>query len=205
MHWWILLDMMTQAIELSRKPHVIIATPGRLRDHIQNSPGAVNLSRVKFLVMDEADRLLESTFATELQVIFSALPKKRQTLLFTATLTNAITTLRDSKEKRPFFYQCDMKESTVSTLDQYYTFVPSQVRDVYLAHIVRSEEFKNRSMIIFCGRCEMAELVKTMLEELDIECTALHSQMSQKQRFESLSDFRTEKYKILISTDVGSR
>ncbi|KAI9362366.1 P-loop containing nucleoside triphosphate hydrolase protein [Pilaira anomala] len=188
------MDMMAQALELAKRPHVIIATPGRLRDHIRSSSGAVDLRRCKFLVMDEADRMLSETF--------------RDTLLFTATMTESILALRDAEEdasKRPFVHMCDMSTSTVSTLDQYYVFVPSQVRMVYLAHLLRSEDLKEKSIIIFCGRCSTAELMTVMLKELGIRCTALHSEMTQQQRLDSLGKFRAEVIKILISTDVGSR
>ncbi|KAG1444351.1 hypothetical protein G6F56_010335 [Rhizopus delemar] len=202
------MDMMTQALELQKRPHVIIATPGRLRDHIRSSSGAVNLSRCRFLVMDEADRMLSSTFVPELQVILPLLPKDRQTLLFTATMTESILALKDAEEdpaKKPFVHVCDMSISTVNTLDQYYVFVPSQVKFVYLAHLLLTDDLKEKSVIIFCGRCSTAELVTVMLKELGIRCTALHSEMTQQQRLDSLGKFRAEVVKILISTDVGSR
>ncbi|KAI7906925.1 P-loop containing nucleoside triphosphate hydrolase protein [Cokeromyces recurvatus] len=202
------MDMMKQAIELSKKPHVIIATPGRLRDHIRSSSGAVDLRRCKFLVMDEADRMLSSTFAPELEVILPLLPKDRHTLLFTATMTDSILALRDAEEdpkKRPFVHVCDMSISTVSTLDQFYLFVPSQVKIVYLTHLLRSDDLNDKSIIIFCGRCSTAELITNMLKELGIRCTGLHSKMTQQERLNSLGKFRAEVIKILISTDVGSR
>jgi ATP-dependent RNA helicase DDX49/DBP8 len=202
------LDMMTQAIELAKRPHIIIATPGRLRDHIRSSSGAVDLSRCRFLVMDEADRMLSDTFVPELEVILPLLPAKRQTLLFTATMTDSILALRDAEDdpkKRPFVHMCDMSVSTVNTLDQYYVFVSSQVRIVYLAHLLQTDDLKDKSIIIFCGRCSTAELITVMLKELGIRCTALHSEMSQQQRLDSLGKFRAEVIKILISTDVGSR
>ncbi|KAI8086833.1 P-loop containing nucleoside triphosphate hydrolase protein [Gilbertella persicaria] len=202
------MDMMAQALELSKRPHVIIATPGRLRDHIQSSSGAVDLRRCKFLVMDEADRMLSDTFVPDLQVILPLLPKQRQTLLFTATMTDSILALRDAEEdpqKKPFVHMCNMATSTVNTLDQFYVFVPSQVRTVYLAHLLQSDDLKEKSVIIFCGRCSTAELITVMLKELGIRCTALHSDMSQQQRLDSLGKFRAEVVKILISTDVGSR
>ncbi|KAL0098228.1 P-loop containing nucleoside triphosphate hydrolase protein [Phycomyces blakesleeanus] len=202
------LDMMKQSLELARRPHIIIATPGRLRDHIRSSSGAVNLSRVKFLVMDEADRLLSPTFAPDLGHILPHLPKNRQTLLFTATMTESILALRDAEEdekKKPFVHMCSMDVSTVSTLEQLYVFVPSQVKTVYLAHILRSPDFAEKSVIIFCGRCSTAELITVMLKELGIRCTALHSEMTQQQRLDSLGKFRAEVIKVLVSTDVGSR
>ncbi|KAI8994521.1 P-loop containing nucleoside triphosphate hydrolase protein [Pilobolus umbonatus] len=202
------MDMMTQALELSKRPHVIIATPGRLRDHIRSSSGAVDLRRCRFLVMDEADRMLSSTFVPELEVILPLLPKNRQTLLFTATMTESILALRDAEDdpkKKPFVHICDMSTSTVNTLDQYYVFVSSQVKTVYLAHLLRSDDLKDKSIIIFCGRCSTAEMITIMLKELGIRCTALHSEMSQQERLNSLGKFRAEVIKILISTDVGSR
>ncbi|KAG2176118.1 hypothetical protein INT43_005351 [Umbelopsis isabellina] len=202
------LDMMQQALDLSRRPHVVIATPGRLRDHIQSSSGAADLKRIKYLVMDEADRLLSDTFTEDLEVIFNNIPEKRQTLLFTATMTDSILALSDAEEdpkKRPFLYQCDTSISTVSTLDQSYVFVPSHVREVYLVHVLRSEDFAGKSVIIFCGRCRTAEMITVMLKELGIRCTALHSDMSQQQRLDSLGRFRAEVIDVLVATDVGSR
>ncbi|ORX51919.1 DEAD-domain-containing protein [Hesseltinella vesiculosa] len=198
------MDMMTQALELGKRPHVVIATPGRLRDHLQSSSGAIDLSRVKHLVLDEADRLLTPTFAKELGVIFNAMPEQRQTLLFTATMTDSILALEDTK-KKPFVHVCQGDTKTVATLDQHYLFVPTQVKMLYLNHLLQSPDFENKSAIIFCGRCSTAETITITLKQLGIRCTALHSEMSQQQRLDSLGKFRAEVVKVLISTDVGSR
>ncbi|CAB4380293.1 DEAD-domain-containing protein [Rhizophagus irregularis] len=203
------LDMMSQSLQLSRKPHVVIATPGRLVDHINSSAIAPCLSRIRFLVLDEADRLLSDTFAEDLAVIFDTIPKKRQTLLFTATMTENILQLQDAQEedpnRKPFIYQVKSDISTVSTLSQFYVFIPSHIREPYLTHLLRSEELSNKSTIIFCGRCRTAELLRVMLVELDIRCTSLHSMMSQKERLNSLGKFKAEIVRVLIATDVGSR
>ncbi|RUS25425.1 hypothetical protein BC938DRAFT_472191 [Jimgerdemannia flammicorona] len=197
-------DMMKQALDLSRRPHIIIATPGRLRDHIQSSPNAVHLSRLRFLVLDEADRLLSSTFASDLETILSHVPSKRQTLLFTATMTESILALEHA-DNRPFVHRCNASVSTVATLEQRYVFVPSHVRETYLAYLLRCDEFEGRSTIVFCGRCATAEMVTVMLKELGVRCTALHSQMTQQERLDSLGKFRAEVIKVLVATDVGSR
>ncbi|KAF8930847.1 putative RNA helicase [Dissophora ornata] len=209
------LDMMAQAIALSKRPHIIIATPGRLRDHINSSGDSMNLSKVKFLVLDEADRLLTETFADDLGGILEVLPKKRQTLLFTATMTDAVLELAnpnpeemDSKtpaKPLPFVYQCKTAVSTVSTLTQSYIFIPSHLRETYLTYLLRSEDFAKKSTIIFCGRCRTAETLRVMLRELGIACTALHSEMSQQERLNSLAKFRGGVTSVLIATDVGSR
>ncbi|KAI8353546.1 P-loop containing nucleoside triphosphate hydrolase protein [Mortierella sp. GBAus27b] len=209
------LDMLTQAIALSKRPHVIIATPGRLRDHINSSKDAMHLSRVKYLVLDEADRLLTETFADDLGGILEVLPSKRQTLLFTATMTDAVLELANtnsdstdanaSRRPPPFVYQCKTAVSTVATLTQTYIFISSQLREIYLTYLLRSDEFAKKSTIIFCGRCRTAETIRVMLRELGIACTALHSEMSQQERLNSLAKFRGGITTVLIATDVGSR
>ncbi|KAK4049407.1 putative RNA helicase [Microbotryomycetes sp. JL201] len=126
------MDMMTQAIELGKRPHVVIATPGRLVDLIKSNRGEWSLGRAKFLVLDEADRLLTPTFAPELAFLIDQLPKERQTLLFTATLTDAVMALqkRDPPPGKP------RPITTPATLLQKYVFIPSQVREVYLIYLL---------------------------------------------------------------------
>ncbi|KAI8921101.1 P-loop containing nucleoside triphosphate hydrolase protein [Powellomyces hirtus] len=198
------LDMMTQALELSRRPHVIVATPGRLVDHINSSTDAVNLKRLKFLVFDEADRLLDDTFADDLAVILDQLPKKRQTLLFSATMTEEIKSLNFSSSSKPFTYQCNSRFDTVEKLDQRYVFISSTVRDAYLAHLVKTN-FEGKTMIIFTGKCRTCERLRVMLRELGLKSTALHAQMSQSDRLGSLAKFKGGIVPILLATDVGSR
>ncbi|KAG6860993.1 hypothetical protein C0995_005013 [Termitomyces sp. Mi166 len=134
------MDMMAQALELGNRPHVVIATPGRIVDHLRSSSGEWNLSRVKFLVLDEADRLLTPTFSDELAHLFKALPRDRQTCLFTATLTPSIEALANapprSGKQKPFIYRMTETVETVDTLQQNYLLVPSHVREAYLYHLL---------------------------------------------------------------------
>ncbi|CCM04056.1 uncharacterized protein FIBRA_06215 [Fibroporia radiculosa] len=134
------MDMMTQALELNNRPHVVVATPGRIVDLLKSTAGEWDLSRVKFLVLDEADRLLTPTFAPELSFLFDALPKERQTCLFTATLTPAVESVaqappRPGKQK-PFIHRMVEAVETVDTLQQHYILVPSHVRESYLYHLL---------------------------------------------------------------------
>ncbi|KAJ8326772.1 putative RNA helicase [Batrachochytrium dendrobatidis] len=198
------MDMMSQALELSQKPHVIIATPGRLVDHIRSSSNAIHFKRIRFLVMDEADRLLDDTFSDDLEGILSQLPQKRQTLLFTATMTDEIKELQMSSKTLPFVYECAERYSTVEKLDQQYILVSSNVRDAYLAHIVR-ESLSGKTMIIFASKCRTCETLRIMLKELGLKSTALHAQMPQNDRLGSLAKFKSGIVPILIATDVGSR
>jgi len=134
------MDMIAQAIELNNRPHVIVATPGRLVDHLRSKTGEWDLSRVKFLVLDEADRLLTDTFAEELGYLFENVSRERQTCLFTATWTEAVEKVANAPVKRgkekPFVHRMTDKIETVSTLEQYYVLVPSHVREVYLYYLL---------------------------------------------------------------------
>ncbi|KDQ15431.1 hypothetical protein BOTBODRAFT_31765 [Botryobasidium botryosum FD-172 SS1] len=134
------MDMIKQALELTNRPHVVIATPGRLVDHLNSANGEWDLRRVKFLVLDEADRILTPTFASDLGMIFAALPQERQTCLFTATLTPSIEALaaappRAGKQK-PVLHRDTSSVETVDTLKQHYMLVPSHIREAYLYHLL---------------------------------------------------------------------
>ncbi|GFZ43946.1 ATP-dependent RNA helicase DBP8 [Saitozyma sp. JCM 24511] len=135
------LDMMAQARELDQRPHIIVATPGRLCDLLRSdgiSQG--KLSRVRTLVLDEADRLLTPTFAPELAYLFSQIPPKRQTCLFTATVSDAIMDLANKPpapgKEKPFVYRVESDTMTVAGLKQKYLFLPSQIRDPYLYYLL---------------------------------------------------------------------
>ncbi|KAJ1666667.1 putative RNA helicase [Coemansia sp. RSA 1813] len=131
------VDMVTQAIEMSRRPHIVVGTPGRLADLIESSSDAVHFQRVRYLVLDEADRLLTDTFASDLAVIMREIPKTRNTLLFTATMTPSILTLRN-RSPQPFVHVCKSNIATVASLVQNYIFVPSHVKEAYLVHLLKS-------------------------------------------------------------------
>ncbi|GAA6004069.1 DEAD/DEAH box helicase [Rhodotorula paludigena] len=136
------MDMMKQAIELRKRPHVIIATPGRLVDLIKSNEGEYSLQRVKYLVLDEADRLLTPTFAPELSFLIDQLPphSERQTLLFTATLTDPVLALQEKPQapNKPKVFTHVSRDviTTPAGLTQTYVFVPSQVREVYLTYLL---------------------------------------------------------------------
>lgn len=200
------MDIMSQSLELSKRPHIVIATPGRLVDIIQSCPDTIHFKRIKYLVLDEADRLLTSTFQEDLSVIFDEMPKNngRQTLLFTATMTDEIEQL-SKISKNPFVYtSSNLAEKTPKNLEEKYLFIPSSVRESYLTHILRNE-FKGKTMIIFISKARTCEMLRLMIKELGFKSTALHSSMSQPDRISSLEKFKSQVVPILISTDVGSR
>ncbi|XP_063131258.1 probable ATP-dependent RNA helicase DDX49 isoform X2 [Rattus norvegicus] len=177
------MDMVTQALELSRKPHVVIATPGRLADHLRSS-NTFNMKKIRFLVLDEADRLLEqgcTDFTADLETILSAVPARRQTLLFSATLTDTLKELQGLATNQPFFWEAQATVRTVEQLDQRYLLVPEKVKDAYLVHLVQTfqDQLEDCSIIIFTNTCKTCQILCMMLRKFNFPTVALHSMMKQ--------------------------
>ncbi|KAI3436614.1 hypothetical protein D9Q98_006031 [Chlorella vulgaris] len=201
------LDMAAQARELARRPHVVIATPGRLRGLLaMDAALAQAFSRVRFLVLDEADRLLEPSFESELAVVLGVLPERRQTLLFSATMTKTLVELQKQLLQDAYHFQAYEGLQTAEKLRQQYLFLPAKVKEVYLVHLLgQLEELQCRSAIIFAGTCKGCHLLSVLLEELGIAAVALHSHRPQKARLAALDRFKSGSVPILLATDVASR
>lgn len=203
------MDMVAQALELSNQPHVVVATPGRLADHIRSS-STFSFSRIQFLILDEADRLLEqgcTDFTSDLEVILGALPSRRQTLLFSATLTDTLQELKNIALNQPFFWESASETRTVEELDQRYILTPEKVKDAYLVHLIQSftDEHHDWSIIIFTNTCKNCQVLTMMLRQFNFPTISLHSMMKQKQRFANLAKFKASVFRILIATDVAAR
>lgn len=117
------MDMMSQALILAKKPHILIATPGRLLDHLENTKG-FSLRALKFLVMDEADRILNMDFEVEVDKILKVIPRERRTFLFSATMTKKVKKLQRACLADPVKVEVSTKYQTVEKLQQYYIFIP---------------------------------------------------------------------------------
>ncbi|OIT39172.1 PREDICTED: DEAD-box ATP-dependent RNA helicase 36 [Nicotiana attenuata] len=201
------MDMITQTKTLMQRPHVVIATPGRIKVLIEQNPDIPPVfSRTKFLVLDEADRVLDVGFEEELRAIFHCLPKNRQTLLFSATMTSNLQTLLELSANKAYFYEAYEGFKTVESLKQQYIFIPKNVKDVYLQYILsKLEDLGVRSAIIFVSTCRSCQLLGLLLEELEMEAAALHSYKSQSLRLSALHKFKSGQVPILVATDVASR
>lgn len=114
---------MSQALILAKKPHILIATPGRLLDHLENTKG-FSLRALKFLVMDEADRILNMDFEVEVDKILKVIPRDRRTYLFSATMTKKVKKLQRACLQEPVKVEVSTKYQTVEKLQQYYVFIP---------------------------------------------------------------------------------
>ncbi|KAM5147862.1 putative ATP-dependent RNA helicase DDX47 [Mantella aurantiaca] len=196
------IDMMSQALTLAKKPHIVIATPGRLIDHLENTKG-FNLRSIKYLVMDEADRILNMDFETEVDKILKVIPHDRKTFLFSATMTKKVQKLQRAALKDPVKCAVSSKYQTVEKLQQFYMFIPSKFKDSYLVYILN--ELAGNSFMIFCSTCNNTQRVSLLLRNLGFTAIPLHGQMSQNKRLGSLNKFKAKSRSILLATDVASR
>ncbi|KAK0081727.1 hypothetical protein PV325_011656 [Microctonus aethiopoides] len=203
------MDMVIQAQELAKRPHIVVSTPGRLADHLE-SCDTFSLDRIKFLVLDEADRLLGGHFDDQIKTIFAALPKKRQSLLFSATITDTLEQIKKVTSNTVFEYEAkdDSGVATVKELDQRYVLCPHDARDATLVEVIRtfrSNINENGSIMIFTDTCKSCQLLSMTLNEVGFDNVALHAMIKQRERLISLSKFKSNHARILIATDVAAR
>lgn len=211
-------DMRAQALALAQRPHVVVATPGRLADHILTS-GAdtiAGLRRTRVVVLDEADRLLSAgpgSMLPDIETCLSAMPPshERQTCLFTATLTPEVMEVKSlprAKDRAPV-YVCEVDTEGLAvppTLHQTYLQVPVTYREAYLHTLLLTpRNAAKKSIIVFCNRTATANLLERILRLLDHRVTSLHSSLIQQDRIANLSKFRASVARILVATDVASR
>jgi len=197
------LDMVPQAIALSKKPHIICATPGRLVDHLEKTKG-FSLRTLKYLVMDEADRLLDMDFGPSIDKILKFIPRERRTYLFSATMSSKVESLQRASLRDPVRVSISSnKYQTVSTLKQHYLFIPFMHKDTYMVHMVN--EFAGQSIIIFTRTVYEAQRVAILLRTLGFGAIPLHGQLSQSARLGALNKFRSGARNILVATDVAAR
>ncbi|KAK3301942.1 P-loop containing nucleoside triphosphate hydrolase protein, partial [Chaetomium strumarium] len=211
-------DMRSQAIALAQRPHIVIATPGRLADHIRTSgeDTICGLRRVRFVVLDEADRLLAAngpgSMLPDVEECLGALPPpaERQTLLFTATITPEVMALKSMPRQpgRDPVFVCEVDTDNLAipnTLKQMYFRLQVTHREYYLHTFLLTPANAEKSVIIFCNRTSTADFLHHLLRLLDHRVTALHSKLPQRQRIDNLARFRASAARILVATDVAAR
>lgn len=214
-------DRGKQALELERRPHVVVATPGRLADFVGSegteSEIARALRRVKFVVLDEADRLLadaggRGSMVGDLETCFSVFPKsdERQTLLFTATVTPEVRAMKDMPRAsdRPAVFVCEVDTEDLAvpkTLRQTYQLVNVLHKEKYLHVLLLTPANVKKNIIIFCNRTSTATLLEYMLRLLEHRVTSLHSGLLHQERVSNLARFRARAARILVATDVAAR
>jgi ATP-dependent RNA helicase DDX47/RRP3 len=196
------VDMMSQAIALARKPHIVIGTPGRMVDHLENTKG-FSLGTCKFLILDEADRMLSLDFEEAIDKVLRAVPRMRRTLLFSATMTSRVAKLQRASLVDPVKVEVSSKYGTASTLEQQFILCPHKHKDAHMVSLLN--DHAGQTAILFVATCAAAQRVMLLLRNLGFASIALHSKMSQSRRLGALNAFRAGERTLLVATDVASR
>jgi len=202
-------DQTQQELKISSRPHVVVATPGRLAEILRFDPEGLKkvFRNIQVVVFDEADRILTPTFEPELECILECLPpaSRRQTMLFSATMTESLRVLAEKQLTNVAIVDATNQDGLqANRLRQYYMHLPSIVKRVYLHHLLHSME-PSHGVIIFCSTVESTQRITTMCEMLGFQVACLHSLQSQRRRMVSLLKFKGESVNILIATDVAAR
>ncbi len=195
------MDMKPQTLELKRGVEVLVATPGRLLDHIEAKNAVLN--QVEYVVLDEADRMLDIGFLPDLQRILSYLPKERTTLLFSATFSPEIKRLANSYLKDPITIEVARPNETASTVEQHFYSVGDDDKRRALKQIVRQRGL-TQAFVFVNSKLGCARLARS-LEREGLKTTALHGDKSQDERLKALAAFKAGEVDLLVATDVAAR
>jgi superfamily II DNA/RNA helicase len=195
------MDMKPQTAELKAGVEVLIATPGRLLDHIEAKNAVLN--QVEYVVLDEADRMLDIGFLPDLQRILSYLPKKRITLLFSATFSPEIKRLASSYLQDPVTIEVARSNATASTVEQHFYAVAVDDKRRALVKILR-ERGITQAFVFVNSKLGCARLARS-LERVGLKTTAFHGDKSQDERLKALESFKKGEVELLVCTDVAAR
>jgi superfamily II DNA/RNA helicase len=195
------MDMKPQVAELKRGVEVLVATPGRLLDHIEAKTAVLN--QVEYVVLDEADRMLDIGFLPDLQRILSYLPKQRTTLLFSATFSPEIKRLAASYLQDPITVEVARSNATAATVEQHFYSVKDDDKRHALRQILRERQLK-QAFVFVNSKLGCARLARS-LERDGLNTTALHGDKSQDERLKALDAFKKGEVDLLVCTDVAAR
>ncbi|MDP3451415.1 MAG: DEAD/DEAH box helicase [Bacteroidales bacterium] len=180
---------------------ILIATPGRLLDLVNQ--GYADLRHIEFFVLDEADRMLDMGFITDINRVIDLIPQNRQTLLFSATMPVEISSLAESLLHNPSRVSVIPEEATVDLIDQYLYFADKGNKTPLLIDLLNEESVQ--SALIFARTKHGADKLSKTLTRAGIDCDAIHGNKSQNARQKSLLDFKRKRTRVLIATDIAAR
>jgi superfamily II DNA/RNA helicase len=195
------IDMKPQTEELRRGVEVLIATPGRLLDHIEAKNAVLN--QVEYVVLDEADRMLDIGFLPDLQRILSYLPKARQTLLFSATFSPEIRRLAQSYLQDPVTVEVAQRNATASTVEQHFYGVADDDKRRAVRQLLRERSI-TQALVFVNSKLGAARLARSF-ERDGLKTAALHGDKSQDERLKALAAFKAGEVELLVATDVAAR
>jgi len=186
---------------LRRGADIIVATPGRLLDHMER--GTIQLSKIEVLVLDEADRMLDMGFINEVRKILAKVPRERQTLLFSATLSSEITALADRALRDPQTVEVGERRNPVEAITQQFYSAPRESKVDILIHALQADRMD--SVLVFSRTKHGADKIRRRLERNGIPSVAIHSNRTQSQRERALEGFRRGEFRVMVATDIAAR
>ncbi|MFD0912742.1 DEAD/DEAH box helicase [Methylophilus luteus] len=195
------VDIKTQTPILKTGVEILVATPGRLLDHVEQK--TLSLSQVQFLVLDEADRMLDMGFMPDLKRILALLPKQRQNLMFSATFSDEIKRLADAFLNQPTLIEVARSNATNDNVEQKAYLVNTDKKPRFLVQLLK--QYDSQQVIIFTKTKLSASKLARVLERDGIPCSAIHGDKSQKERIEALDAFKAGSIHALVATDVAAR
>lgn len=190
-----------QAIRLREGVDILIATPGRLLDLVNQK--LVNLNSVEMFILDEADRMLDMGFISDIMKVIKQMPAERQTLLFSATMPPEITKLADSILTDPVKIEVSPGSKTVDAVKQAVYFIAGADKKKLLVHILQNEDI--RSALIFTRTKRDADVVTRLINNTGIKADSIHGDKTQRARQHALDNFKLKRTKVLVATDVAAR
>jgi ATP-dependent RNA helicase RhlE len=193
--------MEQQIKALRRGADIVVATPGRLLDHMQRK--TVDLSGIRILVLDEADRMLDMGFINDVRKIIAAIPSHRQTMLFSATISADIKTLAANILRDPQTVQVGERRNPAETIVQHFYNAPQGSKIDLLVHAMEAEHMQ--SVLVFSRTKHGADKISRRLERTGIASAAIHSNRTQSQREKALEGFKDGKFRVLVATDIAAR
>ena len=190
-----------QIKSLKKEPQIVIGTTGRVMDLIKRK--ALKIESAKFLVLDEADEMLDMGFRSDIEMIMGHTQKHKQTLLFSATMPNEIKELATKYQKNPILVEIGKENKALDKINQYYIYVAKKNKKQVLLELFYSDIYKKT--IVFVNTKSFAEDIESFLRKNKVSAKALHGDMRQNERKRVLNEFKNEKTQILVATDVAAR
>jgi ATP-dependent RNA helicase RhlE len=193
-------DMQKQVNRLRRGTDVVIATPGRLMDHMRRHN--INFKDVQIVVLDEADRMLDMGFLPDIRQIINQMPRQRQTMLFSATMPPPILSLTQQFQQNPVTIEVAIARPPVAIRQALYP-VPKHLKIELLSALLAQMEVN--SMLVFTDTKQEADIVTRQLGRANIRVACIHGDFGQRQRVAALEGFRAGRYQVLVATNIASR
>ncbi|MEK7995050.1 MAG: DEAD/DEAH box helicase [Planctomycetota bacterium] len=195
------VNIKSQLSALRRGVDIVVATPGRLMDHMGR--GTIDLKHIEVLVLDEADRMLDMGFIDDVRRIVGALPGKRQTMLFSATISPEVRALAAGMQKSPEMIQIGRPRNPIETITQHIYPVRKEQKMDLLVHMLGSPQMY--SVLVFSRTKRGADKIDRRLRAVGVVSVAIHSGRTQGQRLLAMEGFRKGKYQVLVATDIAAR